>query len=167
MYFKELGKVFETLRHMRSILFLAPLFFATTILAQDSAWKKTIDSGSVIVYKDARLDMLVKKQVQINEETSRDARKVGKGYRLMIINTNKRDEAIAAKTKVYTFFPELKSYLLYQAPYFKLKVGNFKEKKEAEDYQKRLEKYFPKGVFIMNDTIEIKLDKEAETVSRN
>jgi len=25
----------------------------------------------------------------------------------------------------------------------------------------------PKGVFIMNDIIELKLDKEAETVSRN
>ena len=53
-----------------------------------------------------------------------------------MINTNNRDEAIAAKTKVYTYFPELKSYLLYQSPYYKLKVGNFKEKKEAEDYQK-------------------------------
>ena len=150
---------------MRLILFLAPLFFATTIFAQDSSWKKTIDSGSVIVYKDARLDMLVKKQVQINEETSRDARKVGKGYRLMIINTNKRDEAIAAKTKVYTYFPELKSYLIYQSPYFKLKVGNFKEKKEAEEYQKKLNVFFPKGVFIMADKIEVKPEKFNESDS--
>jgi len=124
-----------------------------------------MDSGSVIVYKDARLDMLVKKQVQINEETSRDARKVGKGYRLMIINTNKRDEAIAAKTKVYTYFPELKSYLIYQSPYFKLKVGNFKEKKEAEEYQKKLNVFFPKGVFIMADKIEIKPEKFNENDS--
>jgi hypothetical protein len=109
----------------------------------------------------------VKKQIQINEETTREARRVGKGYRLLVINTNNREEAAAAKTKVYTYFPELKSYLLYQAPFFKLKVGNFKDKKEAEDYQQRLQKHFPKGVFIMNDTIEIKLDKEAETVSRN
>jgi hypothetical protein len=110
---------------------------------------------------------LIKKQVQINEETSREARKIGRGYRLLVVNTNNRDEAVAAKTKVYTYFPELKSYLIYQSPYFKLKVGNFKEKKEAEDYQERLKKYFPKGVYIMNDTIEIKLDKETETVSRN
>jgi hypothetical protein len=84
-----------------------------------------------------------------------------------VLNTNKRDEAVSAKTKVYSYFPELKSYLIYQSPYFKLKVGNFKEKKEAEDYQKRLQKYFPDGVFIMNDTIELKLEKEGETVSRN
>ena len=130
---------------------------------------KAVDTPSVIVHKDPRIDLLVKKQIQINEETSREARRVGKGYRLLVLNTNSREEAAAAKTKVYTYFPELKSYLLYQAPYFKLKVGNFKERKEAEDYQEKLQKHFPKGVFIMNDIIDLKLDKdkEAEAVSRN
>ena len=136
---------------------------------QDTTWKKPVDTNSVVIHKDPRIDLLVKKQIQINEETSREARRIGKGYRLLVINTNNRDEAVAAKSKVYTYFPELKSYLIYQSPYFKLKVGNFKERKEAEEYQERLKKYFPKGVFIMNDTIEVKLDKdkEAETVSRN
>ena len=123
------------------------------------------DTSSVIVHKDPRIDLLVQKQIQINEETTRDARRVSKGYRLLVVNTNKREEAIDAKTKVYTYFPDLKSYLIYQAPYFKLKVGNFKEKKDAEDYQKKLQKYFPKGVFIMNDTIEIKLDIDKESYS--
>jgi hypothetical protein len=81
------------------------------------------------------------------KKQAREARRVGKGYRLLVINTNNRDEATAAKTTVYTFFPELKSYLLYQAPFFKLKVGNFKEKKEAEDYQQRLQKVFSERCF--------------------
>ena len=106
--------------------------------------------------------MLVKKQIQINEETSRDSRRVAKGYRLMVITTNSRDEAIAAKTKVYTYFPELKAYMWHQSPYYKLKVGNFKERKEAEDYQKKLNFYFPKGVFIMPDKVEVKPDKKNE-----
>lgn len=113
-------------------------------------------SGMVVVHKDPRLDLLVKKQIQINEETSRLARRTMRGYRLMVINTNKRDEAIAAKTQVYTYFPELKAYLQYQSPFFKLKAGNFKTRDEAEDYRKRLNIYFPKGVFIMNDVIEVK-----------
>lgn len=118
--------------------------------------KPVHDSVTVVVHKDPRIDLLVKKQIQINEETTREARKNTKGFRLLIINTNKREEAIAAKTKVYTYYPELKAYLVYQTPYFKLKVGNFKERKEAEDYQKKLQRYFPKGVFIMNDIIEVK-----------
>ena len=154
---------------MKKIFLIAASLFCLKSSSQDTTWRKTVDTPSVIVHKDPRIDLLVKKQVQINEETSREARRVGKGYRLLVINTSNREEAAAAKTKVYTFFPELKSYLLYQAPYFKLKVGNFKDRKEAEDYQERLQKYFPKGVFIMNDTIEIKLDKdkETETISRN
>jgi hypothetical protein len=129
--------------------------------AQDS--NTQIDtSGMVVVHKDPRLDLLVKKQIQINEETSRMARRSMKGYRLMVINTNKRDEAILAKTQVYTYFPELKAYLLYQSPFFKLKAGNFKTRDEADEYRKRLNVFFPKGVFIMNDVIEIKPEQNEE-----
>ena len=154
---------------MRSIVLIIVLIVSVNSFSQDTIWHKTADTPSVIVHKDPRIELLVKKQIQINEETSREARRAGKGYRLLVINTNKRDEAVAAKTTVYTFFPELKSYLIYQSPYFKLKVGNFKDRKDAEEYRERLQKYFPRGVFIMNDTIELKLDKDkdSEVVSRN
>ncbi|HPG10717.1 MAG TPA: SPOR domain-containing protein [Chitinophagaceae bacterium] len=121
-----------------------------------------VDTGSVLIHKDPRLDMLIKKQAQINEITSRDARRTDKGYRIIIISTNNRDEAISAKTKVYTYFPELKAYLWYQSPYFRVKAGNFKDRKDAEAYQKRMNVYFPKGVFIMKDIIEVKLSKMDE-----
>lgn len=154
---------------MRLIVLIIVLIVSVNSFSQDTTWHKTADTPSVIVHKDPRIELLVKKQIQINEETSREARRAGKGYRLLVINTNKRDEAVAAKTTVYTFFPELKSYLIYQSPYFKLKVGNFKDRKDAEEYRERLQKYFPKGVFIMNDTIELRLDKdkESEVVSRH
>lgn len=129
---------------------------------KDTTWYTLPDSSSVTVHKDARLDLLVKKQSQINEETSRDSRRTDKGFRLMIISTNSRDEAIAAKSKVYTYFPELKAYLWYQSPYFRVKAGNFKDRKDAEDYQKRMNVYFPKGVFVMNDIIEVKPGKGEE-----
>ena len=85
-----------------------------------------------------------------------------RGYRLMVLNTINRDEAIEAKKKIYTYFPELKAYLLYQSPYFKLKAGNFKSRDEAEKYQKNMSSFFPKGVFIVNDIIEIKPERENE-----
>ena len=154
---------------MRVIVLIVVLIVSVNSFSQEAVPPKTADTPAVIVHKDPRIELLVKKQIQINEETSREARRIGKGYRLLVINTNNRDEAVDAKTKVYTFFPELKSYLIYQSPYFKLKVGNFKDRKDAEEYRERLQKYFPRGVFIMNDTIELKLDKdkESEVVSRN
>src|SRR5215510_8475034 len=149
---------------MRNFLLSVAILFAMTSFGQtyDSISKKLPDSNSITVHKDPRLDLLVKKQAQINEETTRESRRTTKGFRLMIVSTNNRDEAIAAKTKVYTYFPELKSYLWYQSPYYKLKAGNFKDRKDAEAYQKRLNIYFPKGVFIMNDIVELKPEKPTE-----
>lgn len=145
---------------MKLILAFAALVFSVTVFAQDSSWRNAADTGAITVNKDPRVELLIKKQAQINEETSRNARKSGKGFRLMIISTNNREEAIAAKTKVYTYFPELKAYLWHQSPYYKLKAGNFKDRKEAEEYQKRLNVYFPKGVFIMNDIVEYRPEDE-------
>ncbi|MBL7733345.1 MAG: SPOR domain-containing protein [Chitinophagaceae bacterium] len=136
--------------------FLLLLIAFTARSQEDSARTKSLDTNSVIVNKDPRLDLLVKKQATINEITSRDGRRTDKGYRLMIISTNSRDEAMAAKSKVYSYFPELKAYLWYQSPYFRVKAGNFKDREEAESYQRRMNTYFPKGVFIMKDIIEVK-----------
>lgn len=131
-----------------------------------SAQQASLDTSTVVIHKDPRLDLLVKKQAEINEETTRNARRVAKGFRLLVINTNKRDEAMNAKAKLYQYFPELKSYLLYQSPYFKLKAGNFKERKDAETYQKKLNAFFPNGVFVMNDVIEVRPDKEFDETNQ-
>lgn len=158
------GKVFEYKNLMKKVIVIIAVLFSLQSFSQDTVttWRKPVDSNSVIVHKDPRLDLLVKKQIQINEETVRESRKSGKGFRLMIISTINRDEAMAAKTKIYTYFPELKAYLWHQSPYYKLKAGNFKERKDAEEYQKRLNAYFPKGVFIMNDVVELKPEKNIE-----
>jgi hypothetical protein len=130
--------------------------------AQDSLFISKNDSSYVSIIKDNRVDGLIKRQIQVNEETSRNARRQDKGFRLLVISTTLRDEALAAKTKVYSYFPELKAYLFHQSPYYKVKAGNFKDRKDAELYQRRLELLFPKGVFIINDLIEVKLKLPGE-----
>lgn len=145
---------------MKFFFTIAVIIIANNCLAQkDSSWSPSTDSNTVIVHKDPRLDLLVKKQADINDVTSRDGRRTDKGFRLMIISTSNREEALAAKTKVYTYFPELKAYLWHQSPYYKVKAGNFKDRKDAEAFQRRLNTYFPKGVFIMKDIIEVKPSK--------
>ena len=118
------------------------------------------DSAGVVVHKDPRIDMLVKKQIDINEETTRDTRRTMSGYRLQVINSNDRNKVFAAKARIYQNYPELKPYLMYQPPFYKLKVGNFKTKEEAEEYRKELSREFPAGVYIVRDIIEVKPDKQ-------
>ena len=116
------------------------------------------DSATVVVDSDPRIDMLVRKQVQINEETTRNIRKNVPGYRILVIASKDRDKVFAAKTKVYQRYPELKPYLTYQPPNYKLNVGNFKTSAEADPYLEKLGRIFPDGVYIVHDIIETKLD---------
>lgn len=148
--------------HTLFLLFISAVVFSQNKIkpATDSLKKKSTDSSTVIIHKDPRLGVLVKKQAYINEVSTREGRRTDKGYRILIISTNSREEAIAAKTKVYNNFPELKAYLWHQAPYYKVKAGNFKDRKEAETYQRKLNPFFPKGVFIMKDTVEVKPGKD-------
>ena len=143
----------------RIILTVFSTFCMTASFAQEGIVMNT-EAASVIVHKDPRVDALIKKQGSINKNVKKSTARTARGYRLLVVNTNKREEAIDAKTKVYTYFPELKAYMSYQSPYFKLKAGNFKTRDEAEKYRKTLSNVFPKGVFIINDIIEIKPEKE-------
>jgi hypothetical protein len=145
---------------MKKLLLLLALITIKNAFAQNAPYS---DTSSVIVHRDARVDALVKKEAAINAAIKKASARSMRGYRLLVVNTNKRDEAIDAKTKIYTYFPELKAYLVYQTPYFKLKAGNFKTRAEAEKYRKDMTSFFPKGVFIINDTIEITPEKDKES----
>lgn len=133
---------------MKLFFAVALLFITSYAFSQDSTFQNLSDSSTVVIHKDPRIDLLIKKQAEINEIAFKTAKRNVRGFRIMVINTNDRNAAINAKARMYTLFPELKSYLTYQSPYFRLKVGNFLDRKDAEDYQKKIEKYFPKGVFI-------------------
>ncbi len=144
---------------MKNVVLLFLLFLVKAAVAQGNVSNSV--SSSVIIHKDPRIDMLVDKQANINVAVKKANGYTMQGYRLLIVNTSNRNEAIEAKTKVYTNFPQLKAYLLYQTPYFKLKAGNFKTRDEAEKYQKKMNTIFTKGVYIIPETIEIKPDKDA------
>jgi hypothetical protein len=142
---------------MRTFFLFISIMIVSTGFAQYS------DTTAVIVHKDSRMETLSRKQATVNAAIKKASARSMKGYRLLIVNTTNRNEAMDAKTKIYTYFPELKAYLGYQAPYFKLKAGNFKTREEADRYRQNLNSLFPKGVFILNDMIEVTPEKEGET----
>lgn len=140
---------------MKSWILLLFIFISLSSLAQT-------DSNSVIVHKDPRIELLMKKQIEINEITTRNSRRSAQGYRILVVSTNNRTKAMEAKTRVYQRFPELKTYLMYQSPFFKVKVGNFVEREEAESYLQDILQLFPTGVYVVRDVIEIKPEKISE-----
>ncbi len=115
------------------------------------------DSSSVTIVKDPRIDLLVRKQIEINEESTRDSRRFVPGWRIQVINSPDRGKVFTAKAKMLQEFPDWKPYLLYQSPNYKLRVGNFKTQEEAEEAVKQISREFPSGVYVIPDTIELKL----------
>jgi hypothetical protein len=142
----------KDIMHRTIVILSSSLVFS--LLMTDRALAQ-VDSGTVIVHKDPRIDDLVRKQIQINEETTRESRRNIPGFRIQVINSTDRNKVFAAKTRIYQEFPDLKPYLLYQAPNYKLRVGNFRTQEEAEDFEKQLARLFPSGLFIIRDVIEV------------
>ncbi|RXK57498.1 SPOR domain-containing protein [Lacibacter luteus] len=138
-------------------LMLCVAVFAHAQIATDTV------SSNVFVIKDSRIDLLAKKKAEINKKAA-DAKRPTKGFRIQVLNTTDRTQALAAKSKLLAQYPDHKTYLLYQAPYFKLRIGNFVERNEADDLKKELAKMFPTGVFVIPSDIEYKAPPEKEEI---
>ncbi len=147
---------------MQKVILLC-LLVSITAVAKAQLVTDTVNSN-VFVVKDSRIDLLAKKKAEINKKAA-DARRPTKGYRIQVLNTTDRTQALAAKSKLLAQYPDHKTYLMYTAPYFKIRIGNFVERGEADELKKELAKMFPTGVFVIPSDIEYKAPPEKEEIT--
>ena len=84
-------------------------------------------NAQIIIDSDPRIDSLIIQQTKINKQ------KDGvNGYRIQIKNTTTHKDANALRARFSRDFPELKSYLRYIAPYYKIRIGDYLTKLEAQ-----------------------------------
>lgn len=122
------------------------------------AQKAMANKDTIIVRKDPRLDILTAKQAFINKRSSMmTSNGLYRGYRVQVLSTQSRGEAFKMKTNLLTKFPDLKSYLLFQSPNFKVRIGNFIKRDEAEKLRKELQKLIPNNVYVVEDAVEYSL----------
>jgi len=122
-----------------------------------------INNGTITIEKDERIDILGEKMLAYNINLAKSVRS-GRGYRLMLLRTNDRNMAMQLRSKLLQQFPEHKVYMIYQNPFIKLKMGNFVDKDEAENFKKYLikNKLSPGNIYLVAETVEIKPPKEEE-----
>ncbi|NEU65366.1 SPOR domain-containing protein [Spirosoma agri] len=65
------------------------------------------------------------------------------GYRIQVYVGNQRQEVDAAKLLIYQNFPELSPYLSYTQPTYKLKIGDFMRRIDAERYYTSIRQLVP------------------------
>ncbi len=155
---------------MKKIFFvLLPFFTVPQAMAQTAtvSVKDTANLGKVTVYKDSRLDALVKKEGESNEIYALSP-KSAKGYRLMLLNTSDRPLAMNLRAKLLQRYPEQKVYMSFQPPYIKIKFGNFSEPDEAEKYRKEIIKTkLVANIYLLPEIIEVKPDKDKDKEASN
>ncbi|ASZ09790.1 SPOR domain-containing protein [Chitinophaga pendula] len=134
---------------------LACLLIGGLAMAQEHTM--AMNTNTVRVVKDSRIDILIKKQIYINTLAIRNQQ----GFRVQVITTNKRNEANEVKARVMQLYPDYRTYIDYQAPYFKVRVGDFKTREEAGELRERLTGLFPGGVFVVPAIINVSLSKES------
>ncbi len=104
-------------------------------------------SQNEVMPVNKRLDALLDTIAQKNRSVRYAA-----GYRIQIYVGNERD---AAKLQVYQSFPELSPYLSYKQPTYRLKVGDFMRRLDAEWYLSQLKQQF-KSVILQPDKVDIR-----------
>ncbi|PJA09870.1 MAG: hypothetical protein COX70_00610 [Flavobacteriales bacterium CG_4_10_14_0_2_um_filter_32_8] len=77
------------------------------------------------------------------------------GYRIQIFSGNKKQPARDARLAFVQIFNTIKAHEIYEQPYFKVRVGDFKTKIEALKFKNELIKHFP-NCFIVRDEIDFK-----------
>lgn len=112
---------------MKHRLFLLFLCAALGSSAQNA------DSGYVNVHADARLALVTNKPANANRGFIGKVR----GFRVQIYNGNDRKKASAAKLEFMRMFPGVRSYLVYNNPQFRVRVGDFRSRKDAMELYNR------------------------------
>lgn len=84
------------------------------------------------------------------------------GFRVQVFSDNNtrtaKNEARAKARQVSARFPHLSTYVRYTSPYWRLKVGDFRTRQEADEAAEQLRKAFPafsKEIRVVRDRINL------------
>ncbi|MFV0397271.1 MAG: SPOR domain-containing protein [Bacteroidales bacterium] len=84
------------------------------------------------------------------------------GYQIHVFSGNKqrasKDEAYSKEERIKTAYPEHVTYVKYNAPFWRLRVGDFRTYEEADELLRDMRRQFPdfaKEMFIVREEIRI------------
>ena len=141
-------------------VFLSMFLLIGNVVCAQQTIESVVDS-SLKVKRDVRLDTLVMRHIRVNEM------KDGfDGFRLQLYSgsgTTARQEANSLRAEFLSKYPDIPAYVVYQAPNFKVRVGDYRTELEAIWLQRELEYKFPGG-FVVKDLVKYPiLDIEKES----
>ena len=112
------------------------------------------DTSNIKIIQDSRIKDLLLKKTEINEKTG------GKfsGFRVQIHFGSDRDKSKEVRSKFLEKYPDSATYEIYQQPNFKVRVGDFRTKLEAQHFLKDISFDFPNSFIVADDINPPKID---------
>ena len=141
------------------LFFLFLLAASGKCLAQDAGDSHDDDDSTaphgVIVHADDRLAIITKKHIAVQHwGNGTGIIRSGRGFRVQIYSGSDRAKATQTKIDFLRRFPGVRSYLSYIAPTFRVKVGDFRSRAEAQRMYSDVSHIFT-PCMIVPDIIEI------------
>jgi hypothetical protein len=93
--------------------------------------------GSITINQDADIDRLLAIKKQMNTSESASDR-----YKIQVYSGN-RSEAEKSRSKLRNTYNQWKTSLVYETPNYKIWVGNFRTRLEADRALKKIKSKFP------------------------
>ncbi len=113
------------------------------------------ERGKVEVIKDPRIDTLIAKRFSVKGKTASTnaaAPYSSNGYRVQIYSGSDRRAAYNAQAKFQQRFPDIRTYITYVEPNFKVHAGDFRTHLAAEKMMQQLKGSFL-SLFIIPEKI--------------
>ena len=121
----------------------------TTILEIDSTILQ--EEGVITVEKDKRIEELISNKSKIIPPATSPQII---GYRIQLFFDTDKKEVDLARKKFIELYPAIETNVVYKAPNYFLKVGNFRTHLEAEKIKVTLDKEFPTN-YILKELISL------------
>ena len=121
--------------------------FMTIAEAQEQS---TLEPGVKNIIQDARVAELINKHIILNENQSGID-----GFRVQIFfdsGNNSMENALKVKTNFVSKYPDIPVYLIWQQPNYKVRIGDFRTKIEAQGLFDKIKSEY-KNAFIVKDKI--------------
>jgi hypothetical protein len=98
------------------------------------------EPGKVEVFKDPQIDSLIARRIVISNIKGND---ISPGFQVQIYLGSDRQEAYDAQNRFKSLHPEVNAYISYTEPNYKVQVGDFHARSDAQRLINELKQYFP------------------------
>ena len=109
---------------------------------------QSVSQGKLVLVQDSRIPKLIAKHKYYGQEGKTE------GYRVQIFydsGTNSKNRAYAMKNTFMSMFPGVEAYLTFQSPNYKVRVGDFRTRMDAEGFKVKIGETFTAAFVVKSE----------------